>query len=155
MSRACPVRRGVTARCILNGAGQGERDNLAQTRFRWWEGIKTASATWSLAVELGGEERQIFLQARLVFERPAVRQASRLAASRPQVSFNCVSNWLLPVQLLSVSHSIFHRSRKSARGTFPSEGRHSHCHICASLMWFARRLVFNWSPAWATGGVWR
>lgn len=52
-----------------------------------------------------------------------------LAARRPQVSFNCVSNWLLPMQLLPVSHSIFHGSGKGPGGTFCSEGQDSYRHI--------------------------
>lgn len=56
-------------------------------------------------------------------------RAMCLAARRPQVSFNCVSNWLLPMQLLPVSHSIFHRCRKGPGGTFCSEGQHSYRHI--------------------------
>lgn len=40
-------------------------------------------------------------QARLVqCTSPEFSRASCLAAHRPQVSFNCVSNWLLPMQLL-------------------------------------------------------
>lgn len=54
-----------------------------------------------------------------------------LAACRPQVSFNCVSNWLLPMQLLPMSHSIFHRSRKGPGGTSCAEGQHSYRHIWA------------------------
>lgn len=54
-----------------------------------------------------------------------------LAACRPQVSFNCVANWLLPMQLLPMSHSIFHRSRKGPGGTSCAEGQHSYRHIWA------------------------
>lgn len=85
-------------------------------------------------------------QARLVqCTSPEFSRASCLAARRPQVSFNCVSNWLLPMQLLPCHTQYFTAPGKGQEGLL-FEGRHSYCHICEPLMWIVGRHMLNWSP---------
>lgn len=93
-----------------DGMGQGEKGRFESVRFLqtrdcWERGIKLlpSSDPWDFhSLSLPREERAILPQeARLVqCTSPEFSRASCLAAHRPQVSFNCVSNWLLPMQLL-------------------------------------------------------
>lgn len=78
-----------------------------QTRDCWEGGIKLlpASDPWDFHSPSNYQEKKEQFchrrQARLV-QRTSTEfsRAFCLAAHRPQVSFNCVSNWLLPMQLL-------------------------------------------------------